>query len=328
MIHSLRYINTIMKKALVTGGSGFIGSAICKMLLSKGISVTSFDNYSRKSIKKSKLPIKYIRGNITKIRDLNKIKGNFDYVFHLAFINGTKFFYDIPEKVIDVGIKGAFNIVDFSKKRKVKEFYLASSSEVYQTPENIPTDEYETMRVPDAYNPRYSYGASKMISEIICIHNFKNFIKKLIIFRPHNVYGPNMGNEHVIPNFIDKIKKAKQKNKKNIFIQGSGLETRTFNYIDDFAKGIEILMKNKVKSGTYNIGDKNETSIKQLLKIMMRIMDVNLRIISKKITKGSVLRRRPTIKIISKYGYKPEVSFKTGLEKTINWYLNIPPAIK
>lgn len=328
MIHSLRYINIIMKKALVTGGSGFIGSAICKMLLSNGISVTSFDNYSRKSIKKSKLPIKYIRGDITKIKDLNKIKGNFDYVFHLAFINGTKFFYDIPEKVLDVGIKGAFNIVDFSKERKVKEFYLASSSEVYQTPENIPTDEHEIMRVPDAYNPRYSYGSSKMISEIICIHNFKNLIKKLIIFRPHNVYGPNMGNEHVIPNFIDKIKKAKQKNKKNIFIQGSGLETRTFNYIDDFAKGIEILMKNKVKSGTYNIGDKNETSIKQLLKIMMKIMDVNLRIISKKITKGSVLRRRPNIKKISKYGYKPEVSLKNGLEKTINWYLNIPPAIK
>ena len=119
MIHSLRYINIIMKKALVTGGSGFIGSAICKMLLSNGISVTSFDNYSRKSIKKSKLPIKYIRGDITKIKDLNKIKGNFDYVFHLAFINGTKFFYDIPEKVLDVGIKGAFNIVDFSKERKV-----------------------------------------------------------------------------------------------------------------------------------------------------------------------------------------------------------------
>ena len=87
-------------------------------------------------------------------------------------------------------------------------------------------------------------------------------------------------------------------------------------------------MKNKVKSGTYNIGDKNETSIKQLLKIMMKIMDVNLRIISKKITKGSVLRRRPNIKKISKYGYKQEVSLKNGLEKTINWYLNIPPAIK
>lgn len=317
-----------MKKALVTGGSGFIGSAICKMLLSNGISVTSFDNYSRKNIKKSKLPIKFIKGDITKISDLNKIKGNFHYIFHLAFINGTKFFYEIPEKVIDVGIKGAFNIVEFAKKRSVKEFYLASSSEVYQTPDKIPTDEREIMRVPDAYNPRFSYGSAKIISEIICIHNCKNFIKKLIIFRPHNVYGPNMGNEHVIPNFINNISKAKLKNQKSIFIQGSGLETRTFNYIDDFVKGIETLMKRRVKSGTYNIGDKNETSIKQLLKLIMKLMDVNLKIVSRKITQGSTIRRKPSIKKISKFGYKPKVNLKSGLVKTINWYLNISPTIK
>jgi UDP-glucose 4-epimerase len=313
-----------MKRALVTGGSGFIGSEICKMLLSKGISVTSFDNYSRKNIKKIKLPIRYIKGDITKINELKKIKGNFDYIFHLAFINGTKFFYEIPEKVIEVGIRGTFNIVEFAKERGAKEFYLASSSEVYQEPNKIPTSEKETMKVPDAYNPRYSYGSSKMMSEIICINYLKNILKKLIIFRPHNVYGPNMGNEHVIPNFINNIKKLKSK-KKYIFIQGTGLETRTFNYIDDFIMGVETLMKKKVKSGTYNIGDKNEITIKRLLKILMNIMNVSLNIKSKKITKGSVKRRRPDIKKISKYGYRPRVNLKDGLKKTVNWYLNNSP---
>ena len=82
-----------MKKVLVTGGSGFIGSAICKMLTKKGISVTSFDNNFRQNIKKKKLSIKYIKGDITKLEDLRKIRKNFDCIFHLAFINGTKFFY-------------------------------------------------------------------------------------------------------------------------------------------------------------------------------------------------------------------------------------------
>ena len=311
-----------MKKALVTGGSGFIGSAICKMLLTKGISVTSFDNYSRKNIKKNNLPIKYIKGDITKINDLKKIKGNFDIIFHLAFINGTRFFYEMPEKVIEVGIKGVFNIVEFSKNRNVKEFYLASSSEVYQTPSKIPTDEKEVMKVPDAYNSRYSYGSSKMISEIICINYFKNFLKKLIIFRPHNVYGPNMGNEHVIPNFIENIKKAKRNGKSFICMQGTGQETRTFNYIDDFVNGIEVLMKKNVKSGTYNIGDKKEISIKQLLKLILKMMNIDLKIKFKKITKGSVKRRKPNINKITKLGYKPKIKLENGIQKTIDWYLN------
>ena len=91
---------------------------------------------------------------------------------------------------------------------------MASSSEVYQTPKKIPTDEKELLKVPDPYNPRYSYGASKMMTEIMSIHIGKKFLKKLIIFRPHNVYGPNMGNEHVIPEIINKIKYAVKKKKK------------------------------------------------------------------------------------------------------------------
>ena len=117
-----------MKKVLVTGGSGFIGSAICKMLTKKGISVTSFDNNFRQNIKKKKLSIKYIKGDITKLEDLRKIRKNFDCIFHLAFINGTKFFYEIPDKVIDVGIRGALNILQYAKENGIKELYLASSS--------------------------------------------------------------------------------------------------------------------------------------------------------------------------------------------------------
>ena len=89
---------------------------------------------------------------------------------------------------------------------KIKELYLASSSEVYQTPQKIPTDESESLKVPDIYNPRYSYGGGKILTELMGIHYGRKYFKKLIIFRPHNVYGSSMGNEHVIPEFINRMK--------------------------------------------------------------------------------------------------------------------------
>ena len=113
-----------------------------------------------------------------------------------------------------MAVKGLVNIFDVCKENKITELYLASSSEVYQTPNKIPTKENEMLKIPDVLNPRYSYGGGKILTELMGINYGRNFFKKLIIFRPHNVYGPKMGNEHVIPEFINKIKKTK----KNIFL--------------------------------------------------------------------------------------------------------------
>lgn len=310
-----------MKNFLITGGDGFIGSAICDMLSKQGHKVTSLDNRSRKKKFVNNKNVKSIKCDITDIDNLNLVKGNYDSVIHLAFINGTKFFYEKPDEVIRVGLKGTFNILEFSKKNNIKNFYLASSSEVYQTPNKIPTDEKELLKVPDPYNPRYSYGASKMMTEIMSIHIGKKFFKKLIIFRPHNVYGPNMGNEHVIPEIINKIKYAIKKKNKFIKIQGSGRETRSFNYIDDFSSGLKLLINKKLKFGTFNIGSENEIKIINLVKMIMKIMNVNLEIKNETLTIGSTNRRCPDIKKIKKLGYKQTYTLEHGLAKTINWYL-------
>ena len=162
-----------------------------------------------------------------------------DAVIHLAYINGTRYFYEKPDVILDVAIKGLINVFDGCKKYKIKELYLASSSEVYQTPLKIPTDENEMLKIPDIYNPRYSYGGGKILTELMGIHYGKKFFKRLIIFRPHNVYGPNMGNEHVIPEFVKKMKSIKNK----IFkIQGSGNEIRSFIYIDDFINAFDLIL--------------------------------------------------------------------------------------
>lgn len=314
-----------MKTFLVTGGTGFIGTNICKLLLRMGFYVISFDNNSRKKIIVQKIlnkNIKYIYGDITDEKSLKKIKKKVDAIFHLAFINGTKFFYNQPDRIISVGIQGMINIINFAKKKRIKEFYLASSSEVYQTPHQIPTTEEEMMKIPDPYNPRYSYGGSKIMSELIAINFGKKFLNKLVIFRPHNVYGPNMGKEHVIPEIINKIKIAKRSRKKSIYIQGSGNETRTFNYIDDFIRGIEILIKKSKGFQTFNIGDMREIKIKDLIKKIMKTMEINLKIKTKKLQKGSALRRKPNINKIRKLGYMPRTNLENGIKSTVNWYLD------
>ena len=227
------------KTFLVTGGTGFLGRHIVKYLLEESYKVVVFDNEFRGSIKKIKNKnIKFIRGDIRNKKIFFKSLKSIDAIVHLAYINGTRYFYEKPDLVLDVAIKGLINLFDGCKKFKIKELYLASSSEVYQTPNRIPTTEEEMLKIPNIYNPRYSYGGGKILTELMGINYGKKFFKKLIIFRPHNVYGPEMGKEHVIPEFIDRMKKLKGKNFK---IQGSGNEIRSFIFIKDFINAFKLI---------------------------------------------------------------------------------------
>ena len=166
------------KTFLVTGGTGFIGSNICELLVNKNYRVKIFDNNSRGSlskIKKIKKKIKFIKGDIRNKELLNKSLKNTDVVIHLAYVNGTKNFYKEPVKILDIAVKGILNVLDGCINNNIKELYLASSSEVYQTPEKIPTDEEEPLKIPDIYNPRYSYGGGKILTELMGVHYGKFF---------------------------------------------------------------------------------------------------------------------------------------------------------
>ena len=218
-----------MKKTyLITGGTGFIGSSIVNMLLKQGHKVVVFDNNSRGKTSRIFLKNKnliFIKGDIRKISNIKKaFQIKIDVIIHLAYINGTKYFYSKPEQILDIATKGLVNIYDLAIKYNVKEIFLASSSEVYHTPKEIPTKEEETLKIPDIFNPRYSYGGGKILTELYAANFGKKFFKRTVIFRPHNVYGPDMGNEHVIPEFISKFKNLNSGNE--ISIQGSGNEKK------------------------------------------------------------------------------------------------------
>tara|TARA_B100000902_G_scaffold374836_1_gene404190 strand:- start:751 stop:1692 length:942 start_codon:yes stop_codon:yes gene_type:complete len=310
------------KNFLVTGGTGFIGASICKMLLRLGHDVTILDNNSRGKISrilKIEKKIKFIKADIRdKKKVLNSMK-NIDAVVHLAYINGTKFFYEKPDLILDVAVKGLVNIFDGCIKYKIKELYLASSSEVYQTPIKIPTDENEPLKIPNIYNPRYSYGGGKILTELMGINYGRKFFNKLIIFRPHNVYGPDMGNEHVIPEFVNRFNKLKGK---KFIIQGNGSETRSFIYIDDFVRAFKYIIKKGKHLQIYNIGTNEKVTIKTLAKKLSKIFNKKIIIKKTKLAKGSTKKRLPNISKIKLLGFRQKIKLEQGLKFLVNQKLN------
>jgi len=305
------------KTFLITGGTGFIGSNISNLLVNQGHKVKIFDNNSRGSIQKIKdikKKIKFIKGDVRNKQSLNKALKNTDAVIHLAYVNGTKYFYSKPVLVLDIAIKGILNVIEGCIKNKIKELYLASSSEVYQTPNKIPTDENETLKIPNIFNPRYSYGGGKILTELMGVHYGKKYFKKLVIFRPHNVYGPNMGHEHVIPQFINRFKSLKGKNFK---IQGTGNEIRSFIYIKDFLNAFNLILSRGKHLEVYNIGTNEKIQIKNLAYKLSKILKKKIVLKKTPIAKGGTTIRIPNIKKIKKLGFMPKFYLDKGLRETL-----------
>jgi nucleoside-diphosphate-sugar epimerase len=172
------------------------------------------------------------------------------------------------------------------------------------------------LKIPDIFNPRYSYGGGKILTELMGINYGKKFFKKLIIFRPHNVYGPDMGNEHVIPEFIRRMKNT---NNKFFKIQGSGKEIRSFIFIDDFINAFNFILHKGKHLNIYNIGTKEKITIKELAKKIAILFKKKIIIKRSALKRGGTKIRIPNIKKIQKLGFKPKYSLNKGLKKIINF---------
>ena len=308
----------------ITGGSGFLGASLVYKLISDNKYVTVFDNCSRGHVKRlDKIfhKLNFITGDIRDEQLLTKSSKNHDIFVHLAAVNGTEFFYQKPQEVLDVAVRGILNSIEVCKKNNITNFIFASSSEVYQSPKIIPTNEKSELIIPDVFNPRYSYGGGKIISELICLNYYKDFFKKMIIFRPHNVYGSDMGWEHVIPQIIFKIKELKRLNEKVLKIKGDGKQIRSFIYIDDFTEVLSIILEKGEHRNIYHIGNNNEITIMGLIEEILKIMNLNLKILTSEKPEGETVRRCPDITKITKLGYKKKFELREGLQKVIKWYM-------
>ena len=267
-----------MKTCLITGGSGFIGSALTRLMLEKGYLVRIIDDNSRGNFRRLSDVMDSIDVRIGDIRDKSLVQSALkgaDLVIHLAYINGTVNFYDRPREVLDVGILGIQNILAGMELHGVSDLYLASSSEVYQNPGVFPTPEDVPLIVPDPFNPRYSYGLGKIVQEFLSIHS-GTFLKNLAIFRPHNIYGPDMGFQHVIPEICANIFLEKNT---AATLKGDGLQTRSFCHISDFVDGFELILDSKHGRELFNIGTREEITISYLAEVKSILLVQLLRLV-------------------------------------------------
>lgn len=313
------------RRYLVTGGAGFIGSAIVRRLLADGSAVRVLDDYSRGSPRRladlSK-DIETVSGDVRNSAAVERACAGVDSVIHLASVNGTEFFYSKPETVLEVGIKGMLNVIDAMIHNDVTELVFASSSEVYQTPELVPTAEDAALSVPDPLNPRYSYAGAKIASELLALNYGRKHIGRVLIFRPHNVYGPDMGEEHVIPQLTRRLLDLADggPGPVDLPIQGSGNETRSFVFIDDLVEGVACVIDKGEHMNIYHVGTQDEISIAELALRIGAACGIAVHPVPSAPAAGGTPRRCPDISKLARLGYAPRVSLDMGLARTVAWY--------
>ena len=313
---------------LITGAAGFVGFHLAKYLSEKGNKLILVDNFERSkndqafNLLCNNPDVKFYKLDITEKKSFHKIKEDISNVYHLAAINGTKNFYDIPDKVITVNSVGTLNLLEWLKdKPKVKVLY-ASSSEVYAGAiklgiGTVPTDEGVPICIDDISNVRWSYGISKALAESALFAYSSRYSLRFSIIRYHNIFGPRMGLDHVIPQFSMRIMNG------DLPLKVYGCDqTRSFCYVSDAVRASKLVMESSSLDGKIvHVGnDEEEIKIADLAKMMLDMSSNPTEIIECDAPKGSVERRCPNITSLRSTGFNPNVPLKVGVKKTMAWY--------
>ncbi len=304
-----------MKRNLVTGGSGFLGSHLSKELLNRGEEVICLDNFYT-GTKKNIEPLvnhpcfELIRHDVTE-----PIKIEVDKIWHLACPASPIHYQFNPIKTTKTSFLGTYNMLGLAKRVGAK-FLLASTSEVYGDPEEHPQTESYNGSV-NTTGIRSCYDEGKRIAETLC-SDYKrvNGVDTRII-RIFNTYGPNMrfDDGRVVSNFIIQALKNQK-----ITLYGEGKQTRSFCYVDDLIEGMILLMESNYQK-PMNIGNPKEFSINELAYLVRDLINPNLEFEYKDLPQDDPKQRKPSIVLAKEVlNWKPKVELKEGLIKTIKWF--------
>ena len=316
-----------IKKILVTGSDGFIGSHLVENLVREGFEVRAFVHYNSfntcgwldycNNDVKDKFEIVF--GDI---RDPNGVKfamKGCDTVLHLAALIAIPFSYNSPDSYVDTNIKGTLNILQAARSLEIQRLIHTSTSEVYGTAKFVPITEEHPML---GQSP---YSATKIAADQLAYSFFASFGLPIVIARPFNTYGPRQSARAVIPTIITQI--ANGHKKINL---GAIHPTRDFNYVQDIVSGfISILKSSEGLGETVNLGSNFEISIGDTVKIISKLMKKEIEIVTEK------QRMRPKISEVERlwasnekvkkfFGWEPKHSglkgFEIGLKETIRWF--------
>lgn len=319
-------LRPVALKYLVTGGLGFLGAPLVRALTNEGNQVRVLDNGSRGSSERLAgvlEDVEIIEGDVRDPDIVYQAIQGVDRVCHLAFVNGTRNFYEKPAHVLDVGVKGIVNLLDGCIRADVGELAIVSSSEVYQAAPDVPTDESVRLVVPDPHNPRYSYAGGKIITELMALQYGREYFERVLVVRPHNVYGPNMGWDHVIPEFVSRLMPLNGDDSGTeipFTIQGTGEQSRAFIYIEDFVDGMMLVLRRGEHLNIYNIGTMEEILIKDVAHNVAKCLGKRIQVVPGPEALGGTMRRCPDIGKLQRLGFEPRYRFDEGLPPTVEWY--------
>lgn len=309
-----------MKKVLVTGADGFIGSHLTEMLVSKGYHVkalsqyNSFNNWGWLENVSCKNDIEIISGDIRDPYYCKAISRDVEIIFHLAALIAIPFSYLAPESYLETNIKGTLNICQAAKENEISRLIHTSTSEVYGTAQYVPIDEKHPLQ------PQSPYSATKIAADAMAMSFYNSFDLPVTIARPFNTYGPRQSARAIIPTIITQIALGKKEIK-----LGDLSPTRDFNYVEDCCRGfIMIAESDKMIGETINIGSNSEISIADILKLIKELMSSDANFVNdeqrERPKKSEVFRLWCDNKKINELvGYKPQTNIKDGLKKTIDW---------
>ena len=320
-----------MKKVLIIGGGGFIGSNITNFLLkNRDYYVDVVDNFSRSVSDDSDFLKKYQYEDRLKVYNLDltnqenfeHFEVDYDYVFMLAAMVGVDKVNAVPHEVIRVNSLLVLNTLEWLRRSKCSRVVFSSTSETYAgTIEafgyEVPTSESVPLTIEDIGHSRFTYAITKMLGESGFINYAKQGYFDAVIVRYHNVCGPSMGFRHVIPHLIERFRK-----KESPFLIYGHDQTRAFNYISDAVLGTVLAVERGKSQEVYHIGDDKEISIETLTRYVGQLFNYDGDYEYAPTFPGSVSRRCPNIeKAKIDLDYIPEVYWEDGVKETINWYV-------
>lgn len=313
------------KNILVTGADGFIGSHLAERLLTEGCQVKAFVYYNSfnsrgwlDTFPKEKLEkIEIFTGDIRDPNGVREAVRDIDVVFHLAALIGIPFSYHSPDSYIDTNVKGTLNLLQACRDYNIERVVVTSTSEVYGTAQHIPIDEKHP------FQGQSPYSASKIGADKIAESFYRSFETPIVIARPFNTYGPRQSARAVIPTIITQLLNGSKEVR-----LGSVRPTRDLNYVTDICRGfIALAICDEAVGKEVNVGSGREISIGELAKLIISLIGSEAEIVSED------LRRRPVNSEVERLlcdntlikkltGWKPEISLKEGLIKTVEWFKN------
>ena len=303
------------KKAVVTGGAGFIGSHLTEALVKQAYQVTVIDDLSSgrlDNIKDVLSKVKFEEGSVTDFPLLSELFRGADYVFHLAAIPSVPRSIENPRASHEVNVSGTLNVLLAASQNKVKKVIFASSSSVYGDVPTLPKKE-DMQTVP--LSP---YAVGKLAAENYCRVFSQVYQLTTAALRYFNVYGPrqdpNSQYSAAIPKFISRTLEGKPP-----IIFGDGEQTRDFTFVKDVVEA-NLLAARSDMCGVFNVSRGVSITINQLAKLIIRLLGKKLEPVHEEARKGDIKHSQADISKARAFGYEPKYDLETGLTETLRWF--------